>query len=245
MNTVLFDLDGTLLPMDMKEFIDTYIFLLGNRLTSSGYDSEKIIEALWVGQKAMVKNDGIITNEECFWKYFGAHYKKLDGTYDYKFKRKLEKELSKFYKEDFGVARFISHPSEAAYDAVKILKEKGYHLVLATNPIFPQVCTDERIAWAGLDKEDFDLVTTYENSCFSKPNLDYYRHILKTIDKDPEDCLMVGNDVEEDMCARKLGLDVFFINTYAINNVDEDISTLKQGNWNLFKEYVSNLPSVK
>ncbi len=245
MNTVLFDLDGTLLPMDMKEFIDTYIFLMRNRLTSAGYDADKIIEALWVGQKAMVENDGIITNEECFWKYFGAHYKKLDNSYDYKFKRKLERELTKFYQEDFGVARFITHPLDAVVDAVNILKEKGYHLILATNPIFPQVCTDERISWAGLDREDFELVTTYENSCFSKPNLDYYKYILKTIDKDPEDCLMVGNDVQEDMCAKKLGLDVFLITNYAINSLEEDISNLKQGNWNLFKEYVSNLPSIK
>ena len=47
MNTVLFDLDGTLLPMDMKEFTDTYILLLKNRLETAGYDAKKIIAALW------------------------------------------------------------------------------------------------------------------------------------------------------------------------------------------------------
>ena len=55
MNTVLFDLDGTLLPMDMKEFTDTYILLLKNRLETAGYDAKKIIAALWVGEKAVVQ----------------------------------------------------------------------------------------------------------------------------------------------------------------------------------------------
>lgn len=245
MNTVLFDLDGTLLPMDGQEFVDTYMFLLGNRLTSAGYNPEKIIEALWVGQKAMVENDGVITNEECFWKFFGAHYKKFEPNYDYKYKRKLEKELTKFYQEDFGVGRFIAHPSDAAIESIEILKSKGYNLILATNPIFPEVCTNERIEWAGINKEDFSMITTYENSCFSKPNLNYYKYILKTIDKDPEDCLMVGNDVKEDMCAKKLGMDVFLIEDYMINTDEEDIEGLKKGGWNLFREYVSNLPKLK
>ena len=65
MNTVLFDLDGTLLPMDMKEFTDTYMMLLENRLRSSGYEeATEIIQAVWAGVAAMTANDGLKTNEE-------------------------------------------------------------------------------------------------------------------------------------------------------------------------------------
>ena len=64
------------------------------------------------------------------------------------------------------------------------------------------------------------------------------------LDKDPEDCLMVGNDVHEDMCAKNVGIDVFLMEGYIINEFDEDISELKKGNWNVFKEYVSNLPNL-
>jgi HAD superfamily hydrolase (TIGR01549 family) len=244
MNTVLFDLDGTLLPMDMKEFTDTYILLLKNRLISAGYDADKIIAGIWVGQKAMVANEGMITNEECFWKAFETFLTKGEGKLDRKFKRKLEKEIIKFYKEDFAVARYITHPSDVIADSIDILKQKGYQLVVATNPIFPEVATMERLLWTGVNPEKFSLITTYENSCYSKPNLNYYKFLLKTLDKDPEDCLMVGNDVHEDMCARQLGIDVFLIDEYMINEFEEDTFDLKKGNWNVFKEYVSNLPNL-
>lgn len=244
MNTVLFDLDGTLLPMDMKEFTDTYMLLLKNRLISTGYDADEIIAGIWAGQKAMVQNDGMITNEECFWKAFEAHMTKGEGKFETKFKRRLEKEIIKFYKEDFGVARYITHPDDVAAECIDLLKNKGYQVVVATNPIFPEVATMERLSWAGVNAEDFSLITTYENSCYSKPNLDYYRFLLKTLDKDPEDCLMVGNDVHEDMCASKLGIDVFLMDGYVINEFNEDTFDLKKGNWKVFREYVSNLPNL-
>ncbi len=244
MNTVLFDLDGTMLPMDMKEFTDTYIFLLSNRLASAGYDADEVIAGIWAGQKAMIENDGMITNEECFWKAFEAFMTKGEGKLESKFKRKLEKELTKFYKEDFGVARYITHPTDVVSECIEILKGKGYQLVIATNPIFPEVATMERISWAGIHPEDFSFITTYENSCYSKPNLEFYRFLLKMIDKDPEDCLMVGNDVHEDMCARNLGIDVFLLEGYVVNEFKEDTFDLKKGDWNLFKEYISNLPNL-
>jgi HAD superfamily hydrolase (TIGR01549 family) len=245
MNTVLFDLDGTLLPMDMKEFTDTYLLLLSNRLESVGYDAKKMIAALWVGVKAVTENDGLITNEECFWKAFGNFMTDGNGKMESKVKRKIEKEILKFYKEDFGVARYITHPTEIVAECIDILKDKGYQLVVATNPIFPEIATIERIHWAGVSEDDFTLITTYENSCYAKPNIEYYKFILKMLDKDPEDCLMVGNDVHEDMCARNIGIDVFLIEGNVINEFHEDTFDLKKGNWNLFKEYISNLPSLK
>lgn len=244
MNTVLFDLDGTLLPMDMKEFTDTYMLLLSNRLDTAGYDAKKVIAALWVGEKAMVQNEGLITNEECFWKAFENFMTDGNGKMESKVKRKLEKEITKFYKEDFGVARYVTHAVDTVAESIDILKNKGYQLVVATNPIFPEIAILERLSWTGVNASDFRLITTYENSCFAKPNLNYYRYILKAIDKDPEDCLMVGNDVYEDMCARQLGIDVFLIDGNVINEHNEDIFDLKKGSWNLFKEYVSNLPDL-
>lgn len=245
MNTVLFDLDGTLLPMDMQEFTDTYMLLVSNRLSSAGYDAKKIVAGIWIGQKAMVENDGLVTNEDCFWRAFGNYIAKEEGNFDTKYRRKLEKELTKFYKEDFGVARYVTHPSDVATECIEILKNKGYQLVLATNPIFPEVATKERIAWTGIDEESFSLITTYENSCYTKPNLEYYKFLMKTLDKDPEDCLMVGNDVHEDMCAKEVGMDVFLVEECVLNQFDEDTSEIKKGNWNVFREYVSNLPNLK
>lgn len=88
------------------------------------------------------------------------------------------------------------------------------------------------------------MLLSYENSCFSKPNLNYYRHLLKTLDKDAEDCLMVGNDVDEDMCALEIGMDVFLLNECLINSKKKDISQYKKGNWKVFREYIDTLPNI-
>ncbi len=244
MNTVLFDLDGTLLPMDLKEFTDTYILLLKNRLISAGYDGDKIIESLWVGVEAIQSNNGMITNEECFWKAFENHMTNGAGKMETKAKRKLEKEILKFYREDFGIVRYVTHATETVSECIEILKQKGYQLVVATSPVFPEIAILERLSWAGVNPEDFRWITTYENSCYAKTDIHYYKFLLKTLDKDPEDCLMVGNDVHEDMCARKVGIDVFLIDEYMINDYKEDTFDIKKGNWKLFKEYASALPDL-
>ncbi len=44
---------------------------------------------------------------------------------------------------------------------------------------------------------------------------------------------------------KKLGIDVFLMEGNIINDIDVDISELKRGNWNVFREYVSNLPVIK
>lgn len=52
---VLFDLDGTLLPMDQDEFVKAYFGLLAKRLAPLGYEVEKLYQVLWKGVAAMVK----------------------------------------------------------------------------------------------------------------------------------------------------------------------------------------------
>ena len=244
MNTILFDLDGTVLPMDMDEFIKTYISLLRDYCVSADYDGDAVVKSIWAGFAAVKKNDGMITNEELFWKVFMDSIKETYPDADQKFKRKMEKVCTKFYQSSFSVVRFITRPSQDCYDAVKMLQEKGYNLVLATAPVFPQVATYERLSWTGLKPEDFSYITTYENCCYTKPDLKYYEHLLKVIDKDPGDCLMVGNDVDEDMCAAELGIDVFLLDEFVLNKNNKVTDHFKSGNWSLFKEYASNLPKL-
>ena len=66
-NTILFDLDGTLAPFLQDEFIRVYFEALIQRLTPMGYDAGKLVQALWKGVDAMVKNEGSFTNRQVFW----------------------------------------------------------------------------------------------------------------------------------------------------------------------------------
>lgn len=244
MNTVLFDLDGTLLPMNTDEFTETYMKSLAAKMQELGYDAKRVIDGLWLGVKAMTENDGYITNEECFWKVFEAYMCPEEKKMQPRQRLKFERALTKFYNTDFAVARFNTRPTAIAKECIDVLKDKGYQIVIATNPIFPAVATLQRLSWAGIDEDDYILVTTYENSCFTKPNLSYYRRLLQTIDKDPEDCLMVGNDVHEDMCAFKLGMDVFLLDECLINKYEEGTMEYKRGGWKEFRQFVNELPSL-
>jgi len=220
---VFFDLDGTLLPMDQDLFIKTYLKHLAIKLAPIGYESEKLLKAMWLGVGAMVKNDGAMTNEKRFWEVFCSFFGE-NAVDDMPY-------FEEFYRTDFIKAKTACGFEPKAAEAVRELKRRGYRIILATNPVFPSVATENRIRWAGLETEDFELFTTYEDYSFCKPSLDYYKEILEKTGLKAEECYMVGNDVSEDMVARDLGMDVFLITKCLLNKNNEDINNYPNGDF--------------
>ena len=220
---ILFDMDGTLLPMDQETFVKVYFGALCKRFAPKGYEPSKLIDTIWSGTKAMVTNDGSCSNEQRFWDVFSAVFGK----------ESLQSipEFDDFYTREFIAAKDVTTCNPLAAQCIALLKDKGYPLVLATNPIFPMVAQKQRLSWAGLKEEDFLHITAYENSCHCKPNPDYYRDIMNTLSLDPAECLMVGNDVGEDMIAERLGMQVFLLTDCIINKANEDISKYPHGNF--------------
>ena len=103
------------------------------------------------------------------------------------------------------------------------------------------MATERRIAWAGLSTSDFELYTTYENSRFCKPNPDYYLDVMQSLGVCPEECLMVGNDVAEDMIAQTLGCRVFLLTDCLINPKGADISVYPNGSYDDLIAFIQNL----
>lgn len=231
--TVFFDLDGTLVPMDQDVFVKDYFSRIAAKLAPHGYDPKKLIDTIWRGTEAMVRNDGSKTNEETFWEFAVSVY----GDKIVEDKQFFDE----FYETEFDKIKSVCGYDAAAAEIVYGLKERGYRVVLATNPIFPARATQWRIGWAGLKPEDFELYTTYENSRFCKPNPDYYRDILNQINVEPDECIMVGNDVSEDMIARKLGMKVFLLTDCMINKHDEDISKYPHGGFDELAEFLKEI----
>ena len=227
---VLFDLDGTLLPMDMDVFTHGYFRLLAKKMAPKGFDAEELVRAVWHGTAAMVKNDGSRSNETAFWEDFARIFGTdvLDDRADFE----------SFYANEFRQAKEFCGYSPKAAQAVALLKRAGVRVLLATNPIFPCIATETRIRWAGLSPEDFELITTYENISYCKPNPDYYREVLRRISLQPEECLMVGNDVVEDMCAEKLGIRTFLLTDCMINKNGEDISRYPHGGFDELLDFL-------
>ncbi len=88
--------------------------------------------------------------------------------------------------------------------------------------------------------EDFEFITTYENISFCKPNPDYYREILKRAGLNAGNCLMVGNDVGEDMVAADLGMKVFLLTDCLINKSGTDIEQYPHGGFDDLMEYLKS-----
>ncbi len=230
---VLFDLDGTLLPMDQDIFIKAYFKGLATKLAPYGYEPERLIKAIWVGTEAMIRNDGRSTNETVFWDTFCS-------VYDEK-ARADEPLFREFYENDFPKVKEVCGFSPVVKKIIQNLKDKGIKTVLATNPIFPAIATEQRIQWAGLEPSNFEIYTTYENINYSKPNPKYYLEILKRLDLSPEECLMVGNDVGDDMVAEDLGMQVFLLTDCLINKTENDINLYPNGNMQDLENYINKL----
>ena len=133
LTTVLFDLDGTLLPMDQDEFVKYYFGLLAKKLAPYGYEQESLIKGIWQGTAAMVKNDGKKTNEQAFWDDFAGRFG--DKV------RADEPIFAEYYRTDFQKVKAACGFDPAAAEAVRQIKATGLRVALATNPIFPAIAT--------------------------------------------------------------------------------------------------------
>lgn len=231
--TILFDLDGTLLPMDQDTFAKAYVKGLTLAAEPTGYSPMIFSTAIMAGTAAMVKNNGEMTNEEVFW---GT----LEKTYGESVRGDIHL-FDEFYATDFQKIKDVCGFEPRAVELIKHIKEKGFRVALATNPLFPNVATESRIRWAGLQPEDFETYTTYETSRYCKPNLDYYREVLDRLQVSPEECLMVGNDVAEDMIAKQLGMKVFLLTDCLINKNNADIFIYPHGSFDELNAFIDDL----
>ena len=205
---VLFDLDGTLLPMEQGAFTKKYFGELCKVVVPTGYITpEKLVEAIWFGTKRMVKNDGSAWNVDVFWKNFaactglpGEKVEEIRGLCD------------GFYTNEFFAARETCGFNPLAARAVELAGKDGRKVVLASNPVFPQVGQKSRMLWAGVDGFEYALITAYENQRYCKPDPKYYLEICREIGVEPSECLMIGNDEREDAkAASEAGLNCFLV----------------------------------
>ena len=228
---VIFDLDGTLLPMDQDHFVKMYFGLLAKTLTPS--DPEALIKAVWVGTKAMMTNDGSKTNEDAFW----DTYCQLLG----EDRRADEPAFRSFYENQFELVRNACGFNPKAAETIALVKSRGLKTALATNPLFPRIATQARARWAGLNLDDFELYTTYEDYSHCKPDPRYYQAVLDRLGLKPEECLMVGNDAVEDVAATKLGIQVFLLTDCLINKNGVDIAAYPHGGFDELMAFIENL----
>jgi len=198
---VLFDLDGTLLDLDIDVLVEPYVRGLAQSVVHL-VPPERFLPSLIQATALMRDNNGRASNAEVFAQSF---YPAVGCS-----RQELEPLFERFYVEEFPKLRSYARRKTHAREAVQTAFAQGFDVVIATNPLFPSMAIRQRLDWAGVGDFPYRLVTTYENSYAAKPNLAYFRHILSTIDQPAEHCIMVG-DEDIDMVAAHLGCRTFLI----------------------------------
>ncbi len=230
---IFFDMDGTLLPMDAATFAKVYFKVLTKKMLPHGYQPEELINGINAGITAMQYNDGSRRNQEIFWEAFV----KVTG------ERVLADRplFDEFYAVDFQrISSSCGHTPEARR-TVELCRELGFRVVVATEPIFPLTAMESRLRWAGIEPGEVDFITSYETSGYCKPDLGFYQELLDRFHISADECVMVGNDVGEDMPAGELGMKTFLLTDCLINKKNADINQWEHGGYGKLQSWIRAL----
>ncbi len=227
--TILFDLDGTLLPIDTDAFIRGYMQALAEYVGHI-IPPEQLVKEVWAATGAMVRNtDPTLTNAQVFARAFFPAVGHDEAA--------LMPVFEEFYRTRFPELRAACPGLPGmARSVVEAALEKGYEIVLATNPLFPRLAIEERMRWIEVHDLPWRLVTAYEEMHACKPQPEYFLEVLERIGRRPEECLMVGNDVQEDGAAARAGIDVFFITDFLIDREGRPLPPGRSGSLAEFRE---------
>jgi FMN phosphatase YigB (HAD superfamily) len=202
LRAVLFDLDNTLILYDEMEFFKGYL----PQITHSFADlippdifPKKFISAM----RTMMKNDGSKSNRDSFLNAIS------DGAEDRR--DEIWSRFLAFHFTEYDQFKSLVSVPKGIHNVFQKLKKKDIKLVIASNPIWPLEIQEKRFLWTGVKDQNFDLITHIENMSYCKPSIEYYEEICEKINEMPEACLMVGNDLTNDMIASKIGMKTFLV----------------------------------
>ena len=202
LKVLCFDLDGTLLPMDTESFIGHYMKELAPYMAKI-LPEDKLIPLIWDATKTMIDDqDDSRTNEEVFTERFLSR----SGLK----KEEIWPRFDKFYRDHFPTLKKYVQPSPKSRQVVQTALDCGYRVAVATNPVFPKEAIRERMRWAQVE-DLVEWVSVYEETHFCKPHPGYYREVAVAMGVSPEQCAMIGNDVQEDLVAGTIGMKTYLV----------------------------------
>ncbi len=219
---ILYDLDDTLLVNSMDTFVPAYLGVL-TEFMADHVEPNRLTESLLAAIRLMDRNtDWTRTNAEVF---FEAFLPPLGRP-----RSEIRSLFERFYAEVFPKLERLTRPADGSEAAVRWARQAGHIVVVATNPMFPQTAIEQRIRWAGLEPERFDLVTTIEHSHATKAQVQYYSEIAADLGVEPTRCVMVGDNWQWDVDhATRAGMAAWWIADRSMNRPDPDLPILGQG----------------
>ncbi len=232
---IIFDLDGTLINTLQEDLDKNCLIKMRQKFYSDGLDGNLLMPIIINGIEIIAKNNGEKTNEEAFWEYVTQNSNISI--------EKLKTSLEQFYQEDYNQLNGYVKRVEIMQKAVQLLKEKGYNLILATNPYFPATAIEKRMIWGNINPQDFSYISSYENSSYTKPNTKYYEEIITKNNLKTSETIMFGNDLICDLSIEKIKIPCFIITNHMCNIHEIEKCKLK-GDYEQFFYYIQNLPNI-
>lgn len=199
---LLLDLDGTLIHFDIDIFIREYLRLIQKQFSAYSY-AKSVPEWIMMGTERMLSDVETITNKEKFLHYF-CEKSGLSA-------KEVWEIFLHFYENDYDKIKDITSPVPGALNFLESAREKGFILLIATQPVFPEIAIRKRLIWAGVDHIPFRLITHIENMYASKPHPQYFEQILSILGAMGDECLMIGNDRDMDLASEKIGISSYYL----------------------------------
>jgi len=221
--TVLFDLDDTLLHTNMREFLPEYFNILSKALDHIA-SQDRLIKQIHYAVKQMTVNrdPGRLLSD-----IFAEHFYQPLGTTE----TACRQDIDMFYAKDFPNLRQLTEKKPEAQELITWCKQQNFTMAIATNPLFPETATRQRIEWAGLNPEDFRFFSTFNNFHFTKPNLAYYAECLGRLGWPDYPAVMVGDNLQYDLLpVEAMGMATFWVDP-SVRNPDRNhgqISDVKE-----------------
>lgn len=211
MRGILFDLDGTLLDLDLDAFLRRYFKAL-EASVAGHFPGIEVMPAVMASTAAMQRPHPGRTNRQVFDEDFLTRTGvDLADHWDV---------FETFYREVFPTLGDGCRPASGAREAIEAARGLGLRVAIATQPIFPMIAIEHRLAWAGLEGVEFDAITTYETMFACKPQAAYFEQVAAMIGRAPGECLMVGDDRANDMPASSLGMRTFYVGSDPATSAD-------------------------
>jgi len=232
---LFFDLDGTLLQVEMQRFIPAYLDGLATHLGPRVEPA--VFRALARGgiMSLLDRGDRDGCNREAFLRHLERH----GGIEAAEFDRALRACCA----EDLETLRPMVKPLPQIRDLLDAAFASGREVVIATNPVFPREVIEARLRWGRMADYPFALVSDWENSTICKPAGGYFVDLLDHLRLQPEEALMIGNDTGHDLAAGHAGIATLLVETWLIERGGSMPAPAWQGDHDDLLQFLRNLPA--